>query len=129
MKYKFRGFNKKTKTMVYLDPLQWPLNAIEDEENWKVMMWTGLLDRHGKEIYEGDVVRHDNPAYFNGTESEDTIRLHRGGTAQVISVPFEFEFKEIDCGEWRFNGPEGREWEQFSIEVIGDIYNNPELLR
>lgn len=44
MKYKFRAYNKEMRKMILLDPLQWPLKVLDEEENWKVMMFTGLLD-------------------------------------------------------------------------------------
>ena len=108
---KFRAFNLETKTMIYLDPLQWPLKALEDEETWKVMQFTGLKDREGKEIWEGDIVQTDN-----------TKHIPRYTPMRVIekSGCFVFDYSNgiysIGAVEW------------CHIEVLGNIYENGDLL-
>lgn len=70
-----------------------------------VMQCTGLKDKKGKEIYEGDICRHAS------------------GRPEVNSVEYYY-------GEWHLE-PHGLhlsdEYEQ--VEVIGNIYENPELLK
>ncbi len=73
-----------------------------------IMQFTGLKDKHGKEIYESDVVKaHDHP-----TGADDT-------TGEVY----------YEQGSWRVRGALctlsefGTAW----TEVIGNIYENPEL--
>jgi len=57
---KFRAWNVVTKTMIDLDPHQWPLCALREEENWKVMQFTGLRDKNGlTQLYEGDIIGSD----------------------------------------------------------------------
>jgi uncharacterized phage protein (TIGR01671 family) len=88
------------------------------------MMFTGLLDRNGKEIYEGDVVRY-----------HWTTSTGKAG----ISTPREVRFGECSCnaneyelyGYYRHDPP----WNDIltiseckNIEVIGNIYENSELL-
>lgn len=100
-----------------------------------IMQYTGLKDKNGREIYEGDIVKKKDPKYWHESIGEDEpdppdaedINFYRGGTAQVVAVEFGYYMQEIDCGEWCFNGPEGREWSGFEIEVIGNIFENPEL--
>ena len=89
-----------------------------------IMQYTGLHDKNGKEIFEGDIVFHDTES-----KSYDAKGLWREGTAYVKYGNFGFYFNEIDCGDWRFRGPEGAEWEKDKLEIIGNIYENPELVK
>jgi hypothetical protein len=74
--------------------------------------FTGLIDRHGKEIYEGDIVKQ-LPGF--GCEFKE-----RTGTIEYSGASFWINLKSIafvlddhDC----------------FFEVIGNIYENPELLK
>ena len=90
-----------------------------DENNYILMQYTGLKDRQGKEIYEGDVVRHLIPY-------EDSV----GFSAEIIIIKWQTErFHDIE-----FNVPLGLgfniEWEDDElVEVIGNVYENPELMK
>lgn len=80
-----------------------PPNAI-------LMEWTGLLDKNGKEIYEGDIIK----------------RVYSKDEFVLDTVSSEMEW---NCGccdgiyGWEFTNNSSEE-----IEVIGNIYENPELL-
>jgi len=86
----------------------WPLGC-------ELMQYTGIKDKDGVEIYEGDVtrqLREDN--CFSGNNKEEDI--------VIIGEP---EWSEL--GSLNSGGPDG-DYPLIEIEVIGNIYENPELL-
>lgn len=91
-------------------------------ENADLMQFTGLLDKKGKEIYEGDLIKIDG----------------HGRIKPIIQVKwiaekacFGFEASWVD--EKNDNQLELYMYHNFkeeimTIEIIGNIYENPELL-
>ena len=77
-----------------------------------LMQYTGLHDKNGKEIYEGDIVKHDGFYVGDG---------HYESGVDVV---------EFDDGCYLGGDGELNSYEIVNkgIEVIGNIYENPELL-
>ena len=81
-------------------------------ENYEFMQYTGLKDKNGKEIYEGDILRYS----YNIAQIEDENYLVR----QNI------------CG-WEMRKTKKKRGQRSvryteKMEIIGNIYENPELL-
>jgi uncharacterized phage protein (TIGR01671 family) len=123
---KFRAWDKITNKMYYaiergsefdkqLPFKEYLLNPI-----YIVMQYTGLKDKHGKEIFEGDIIKDDDWGF--------------SPSPVIISVEFVADEERMMCGfymkekEGYFNSTVAG-WQKEKIEVIGNIYENPELLK
>lgn len=87
-------------------------------ENESIGQFTGLHDKNGKEIYEGDIIdiydsdyeTHDN----NEVSFKDGVFGVENWTGNLTTLSFFI----------KHNGDS-----EYSIEVVGNVYDNPELLK
>lgn len=118
---RFRAWDKEFKEMVQVDALVFGEQIIkatykngnvvkEDIKNYVLMQSTGLRDKNGKEIFEGDVVKMAKNVYSEPTYYE--VVRHRGGAYRLDS-------KQYGCELWL---------RHTDCEIAGNIYENPELL-
>jgi hypothetical protein len=109
---KFRAWNSEEKTMLKpFDLSSNPKYWCDNLKDYPLMQYTGLKDKNGVEIYEGDIVKYKT--FYYGKEKE-----------HIIEVKWEKEATDL-FGEPDFIGFLAR-WE--GGEVIGNIYETPELL-
>ena len=90
------------------------LNAIITREQYEIMQYTGLKNKNGKEIYEGDIV-------------QIKIREHIFiGVIQYKEQYAQFVITKTNtvAHEYEALGDYITDW----LEVIGNIYENPKIL-
>ena len=79
-----------------------------------VGQYTGLTDKNGKKIFEGDVLRFNYTGKNHGVEGKATVIFEHGKFGVLWGW-----HKEFVCLDGFANT---------TIEVIGNIHDNPELL-
>lgn len=84
-------------------------------DNLNFMQSTGLKDKNGVEIFEGNIVNYDDGEFsYIGSVKKDCYQFYINGIEPVDSYDF------IDVSN-TFDGTT-------SLTIIGNIYENPELL-
>lgn len=79
-------------------------------EDVVIMQYTGLKDKNGVEIYEGDIVRHNQ--HWSDKRTQSVVEW-------IDSCA---QFDPFGSSDWAL----GIKYDE--VEVIGNIYENPDLL-
>lgn len=119
---KFRAWDKRLKRMLLPamptihGGIMWGEKSFDTcvENNYELMQFTGLNDKKKKEIWEGDIVR-----MFNCEQTHEGYKETPIGLDVVVFENGMFTLK---------NEEDGRRL-RYSVEVVGNIYANPELLK
>jgi len=117
---KFRAWHEEDRRMVPVETLHMDNEGVLKSQiiySGPVMQFTDLLDKNGKEIYEGDVVRIPDDYEVYGQYAGDTreVYFHFG------AFRLKPKWDKSQLGNHFHDVNE-------SLEVIGNIYENPELL-
>ena len=128
--YKFRCWDTENKEMLKVQELDFEdtfyggrlsirtdkYNDYFDMEDMVLMQYTGLKDKNGKEIYEGDII------FIKG----ETKLLDIKGKVEYSNILAQFII--TNTGNIVNEAEPLGDYEEEDIEVIGNEFDNPELL-
>ena len=96
------------------------------KERYELQQFTGLKDKNGKEIYEGDILRRK--VYEDAEYSTGFVDWRYGGFClqeiKMAQLQINDDYKYQD----EFYMQDGINFSWEFCEVIGNLYENPELL-
>ena len=109
---KFRAWNKSTDYMMKDITItsKGTVFGAFPQYQYILMQFTGLHDKNGKEIWEGDIVK--SRVWLNGKDEGEFVGRIEYRAPRFLAI-FEQNFEQSL---------------QVNCEVIGNIYENPELM-
>jgi len=96
--------------------VRWIDGIVDINSHLRLMQYTGLKDKHGIEIYEGDIVSLDDNWDELGWNAGDVREIYFGYGGFRLKAKRNPKAK----GNWLEEGD--------YLEVIGNIYQDPKLL-
>jgi uncharacterized phage protein (TIGR01671 family) len=122
---KFRAWGKNSKEFLqdkngYGLTLK-EIQNIADIDLWEFQQFTGIIDKNGKEIYEGDVVKTPQQKYIKQWVVEYDYDGNLILSNQINSEMSLYDFEDMILNKENCYIKD--------IEVIGNIFENPELIK
>ena len=118
----FRAWHKKENKMFYNVEHEYDYyedcqssfgNIIDMPERYELMQYTGKNDKHNNKIFEHDLIMFDGMKYIYEVVWDDESSSYK---LQNRTIGFEWDYLEL------------RTFKTKAIEVVGNIYENYELL-
>ena len=108
--------------------------SMQRQQDFILMQFTGLCDKNGKKIFEGDVIGRNNPAGYPRVEGQPDYQKYviiwdddfSGWVLMSInswSNAYQYDKSKFKWGKDKFNSC----WK--NLEIIGNIHENPELMK
>ena len=119
---KFRAWDKVDGKIVPTEEVNnWRIGGSVQSQLFEVMQYTGLKDKNGTEIYDGDYIRYSTRT-INGSIFTHVCRVfqHESGTWRIEGYHEDNHSYETKGTVYAAH---------LICEVIGNIYENPELLK
>lgn len=123
---KFRAWHKELKMMFEVLAIDFFNKAVTvkfDKEHYRIysfddiilMQSTGLFDKNGVEIFESDIIRHTD--FYLNSETIDKVYFKEGSFMYNVVVD-----------KYNYDVTIGKILENSIVEVIGNVYQTPDLL-
>lgn len=144
---KFRAWLKEENEMIEVDTMNWfddefesigdGVTFLREANKIELMQSTGLFDKNGKEIFEGDILKFNDEwedycceGYVDG--SSNGINYVLIGSEMTYFIFEKTKYPDSSLfyyvNEEHLTFQEVMENNELEFEVVGNIYENPELL-